>query len=59
MLATAGHNKEEYSREELPADTSWIVTTRESNNKCRKLQQHTKKRETKKKKGKEEDKRQR
>ena len=37
MLATAGHNKEEHGREELLADTLWIVTTRESNNKRRKL----------------------
>ena len=47
MLATAGHNEEEHGREELPADISWIVTTRESNNKRRKLQQRTKKREKK------------
>jgi len=58
MLATAGHNEEEHGREELPADISWIVTTRESNNKRRKLQQRTKK-ETKKKREKGEGKRQR
>ena len=59
MLVTAGHNKEEHSREELLADTLWIIMTRELNNKCRKLQQRTKKREVRKKKEKEEGKRQR
>jgi len=37
MLATMGYNKEEYNREELLADTLWIIITRESNNKRKKL----------------------
>jgi len=37
MLVTAGHNEEKHGREELPADISWIVITRELNNKRRKL----------------------
>jgi hypothetical protein len=48
MLATAGHNEEEHGRKKLPAETPLIVTTRESNNKHSKLQQHTEKRERRK-----------
>jgi hypothetical protein len=49
MLVTAGHNKKEYNREKLLVDTLWMITTRELNNRYRKLQQHIKKRETKRK----------
>ena len=56
MLATAGHNKEEHGIKKLLADILWIITTRELNNKYKKLQQRTKKRETRKKRKKEKSK---